>query len=91
MLNNDKIMYYITFDQKKYIMLLVLLPVLPKTIYYVIALQFYANRIAKKIKVDLAPQILRCKSSLILMILINEFETTLFKHLLMVNTLSLEF
>ena len=66
--------------------LLILLPILPKMAYYVTTLQFYVNRIVTKIKVE-SLQMLGCKSLLILIALSNEIETTPFKHLVIVNRL----
>ena len=66
--------------------LLLLLRTLTKMAYYVTTLQFYVHRIVKKINVD-SLQMLGCKILLILIALINEIETTPFKHLVIVNTL----
>ena len=82
--------YIILLLIKKLHYILILLPILPKIIYMLQYSNFYTNRIAKKIKLDLL-QMLECKSLLILITLIIELKTIPFKHLMMVNTLSLEF
>ena len=61
---------------------------LPKTIYYVTTIQFYVNIIENKFKVG-SLQMLERKSLLTLISLIEEFETTPFKHFVVVNILLL--
>ena len=58
--NNDKMLYYVTFDPKNNLTLLILLPILLKTIYHVTVLKFSTNTKAKTIKFD-SLQLLGCK------------------------------
>ena len=88
MLSNDKILYYIFFYQKINITTNRTSNV-TKNDLLCCNILILCKENSNEIKFD-PLQTIGCKSLLILMALINAWETTLFEHLVMANTLLLE-